>query len=113
MPKHPVQPVERDTEGTYRFKRNAIVRHLLDNGPHDMNSIGIGDFTLEDRVQFAQLIGYSVSGFSELSYVDDDDYNASIEAQEACQEAHRLQEAPVVAPEPPRPTRFERILDDG
>jgi hypothetical protein len=111
MPRHPTQPVERDTEGTFRFKVNAIVRHLLDNnGPHDMNSIGVGNFSREDRVQFAQLIGYSVYGFGDLSYIDNEDYDAAIEALEACQE---VPAAPVVVEDALSPTRFERILDDA
>jgi hypothetical protein len=32
------------------------------------------DFSDEDRIQFAQLVGYSLSGFSELSYIDDATY---------------------------------------
>jgi hypothetical protein len=34
-------------------------------------------FSNEDRQQFAQLIGYSLGGYSELSYVDDDAYKAA------------------------------------
>lgn len=71
---HPVQPVEDDGNDVIRFKDNKIVRHLLDNGGIDMNQLARLDFSREDRVQFAQLIGYSVSGFSELSYVSDEDY---------------------------------------
>jgi hypothetical protein len=71
MKKHPVQPLERD--GTVlRFKKNAIVEHLLDNGPFDMNKLAVMDFSQEDREQFAQLIGYSLGGFEELSYVSED-----------------------------------------
>jgi hypothetical protein len=33
-----------------------------------MNSLAVMTFSREDREQFAQLIGYSVSGFGELSY---------------------------------------------
>jgi hypothetical protein len=68
---HPVQPLERDNLGTVRFKENKIVRFLLDNGPFDLNKLGIMDFTDEDREQFAQLIGYSLCGFAELSYVSE------------------------------------------
>lgn len=65
---HPTQPVQRDEHGTLRFKRNEIVQWLLDEGPFDMNTIAIRRFPAEDRRQFAQLIGYSVSGYQELSY---------------------------------------------
>jgi len=44
MAKHPIQPLEKDQH----------------------------DFSQEDREQFAQLIGYSLSGFGELSYVSDE-----------------------------------------
>lgn len=78
MRKHPIQPLEKDDHGTVRFKRNAIVRHLLDHGGIDLNQIAAMNFPREDRVQFAQLIGYSLEGFSELrSYVSDDDYAAA------------------------------------
>lgn len=69
---HPMQPVERDNDGMLRFKRNAIVRVLLDVGPLSMNALASMDFTDDDRAQFAQLIGYSLRGFSELSYVRDE-----------------------------------------
>lgn len=75
--KHPIQPVEIDKDGTPRFKRNAIVRFLLDSGYYDMNDIAVMDFSDEDRQQFAQLIGYSLRGFSELPYVLDETYEAA------------------------------------
>jgi hypothetical protein len=75
--KHPIQPLVTDDRGTVRFKANAIVRHLLDHGGIDMNQLASLDFSDEDRMQFAQLIGYSVSGFGELSYVDDETYGSA------------------------------------
>lgn len=74
---HPIQPIEPDKNGTMRFKENAIVNYLLDNGPFDMNDLAILDFSNDDREQFAQLIGYSVGGFGELSYVSDDTYGTA------------------------------------
>lgn len=68
-PKHPIQPVYEDEHGVCRFKPNKIVRHLLDQGGIDMDDIAMGDFTREDREQFAQLIGYSHSGAGDLEYV--------------------------------------------
>lgn len=67
--KHPIQPLVTDDNGVIRFKGNAIVRHLLDNGGIDLNQIAILDFSREDREQFAQLIGYSHSGASGLGYM--------------------------------------------
>jgi hypothetical protein len=62
-----------DEHGTARFKANAIVRFLLDAGPFDMNQIAtLPNASVEDHVQFAQLIGYSVSGAGDLSYMPAD-----------------------------------------
>ena len=68
---HPIQPVITDPNGTKRFKENKIVRYLLDAGGIDMNKLAMMPFDQNDREQFAQLIGYSLSGFSELSYASD------------------------------------------
>lgn len=77
---HPLQPLFPDPLGTIRFKENAIVSYLLDNGGIDMNKLAGLDFPREDRVQFAQLIGYSLDGFAELSYVGDQDFARAAEA---------------------------------
>ena len=78
--RHPIQPVEVDEYGTLRFKGNAIVRFLLDSGKYNMNDLAGLPFSQEDREQFAQLIGYSLNGFAELSYVSDDAYDAAIQS---------------------------------
>ena len=72
---HPVQPVEKDERGVFRFKENKIVTYLLEAGPFDMNELARKDFSREDREQFAQLIGHSVSGFSDLPYATDRVYS--------------------------------------
>ena len=64
----PMQPIVHDDDGERRFRENAIVRFLLDAGPFDLNQIALMPFSPEDRRQLAQLIGYSVSGYEELSY---------------------------------------------
>jgi len=69
-----VQSIGYDENNVIRFKQNKIVRHLLDEGPFDLNQLAVLNFKREDRVQFAQLIGYSISGWGELSYVSDEDY---------------------------------------
>lgn len=69
-PPHPMQPIIVDKWGTHRFKCNSIVRYLLEEGRKfgvDLNKLACLDFSKEDREQFSQLIGYSVSGFAELS----------------------------------------------
>ncbi len=77
--KNPIQPLAQDAIGVLRFKENAIVRYLLDTHPNcDMNKLACMEFTDDDRQQFAQLIGYSLSGYGELgSYVDDEAYNTA------------------------------------
>lgn len=66
---HPIQPLIKDPHGVTRFKANKIVRYLLDHGGIDMNQLAMLQFSREDRQQFAQLIGYSLCGYSDLSYV--------------------------------------------
>lgn len=78
--KHPLQPLVKDEQGTVRFKRNKIVRFLLDAGPYDLNKLACMDWSQEDWEQLAQLIGYSLSGFGELSYVTDKTYNQAAES---------------------------------
>ena len=75
--------------GNVSFKSNRIVYDLLDAATSgermDMNTIFLGDYTQEDREQFAQLIGYSVSGYHELSYVSDES------ALKASEEARKIE----------------------
>lgn len=76
----PIQPLFRDPHGQWRFRENKIVTHLLDWASArgmDMNALARLDFTDEDREQFAQLIGYSLNGFADLSYVSDEAYDAA------------------------------------
>ena len=68
----PLQPIV-----DHRFVMNRIVDKLLEVAPIDLNDIAMMDFTNQERMQFAQLIGYSVSGFGGLSYVDDETYEAA------------------------------------
>ena len=70
--KHPIQPLAYDEKSVLRFKANAIVQYLLDNGGIDLNKIAFLPFSKEDRQQFAQLIGYSLGGYSSLSYADNE-----------------------------------------
>ena len=75
--KNSIQPLIKDVHGRDRFKSNAIVRYLLDNGGFDMNDLAILDFTQNDQEHFAQLIGYSLAGYGTLSYVTDETYDAA------------------------------------
>jgi hypothetical protein len=69
----PIQPVYLDSNGHIRFLDNRIVRDVLEvsklNG-YGLNEIALNRYTQEEHQQFAQLIGYSVSGYGDLSYVD-------------------------------------------
>lgn len=92
---HPIQPIIKTDDGVLRFKGNKIISYLLDwcasknshpgytsdtSGPApDMNHLATMDFSREDWQQLAQLYGYSLGGFSELSYVDADTYGAVVE----------------------------------
>ena len=68
-PVHPMQPIVM-VDGIKRFRSNAICRWLVDTGRANLNEIALKEFDDEDQAQFAQLIGYSVSGWGDLSYVD-------------------------------------------
>lgn len=78
----PLQPIE---DG--RFVPNRIVQFLLDISPTDLNLLAVkraeGEFTKEEFSQFAQLIGYSLNGFAELSYVSNEEVEAAQEKAES------------------------------
>ena len=66
-----------DGNGSLRFVENPLVRQLLDAATergYSLNEL-LNDVwsssTPEQRGEFAQLIGYSASGYCELSYVDE------------------------------------------
>lgn len=71
------QPIT-TVDGVNRFVSNALVRHLLEAAKSGrtcgMNELFEVPCSIEDRRQFAQLIGYSLSGYGELPYVDDEEY---------------------------------------
>lgn len=69
---HPMQPVVVSERGIHRFKSNKCVEALLDHGQKTgfgLNELACQAHTAEDQMQLAQLIGYSVSGYGDLSYV--------------------------------------------
>ena len=84
-PKHPMQPPVVAQDGVVRFKQNNIVDQLLKHGQStgmDLNRISTMNFSREDHRQFAQLLGYSVSGYSDLSYADPLDYEVVMKIHE-------------------------------
>lgn len=64
---HPMQPIVRATDGVIRFQRNAIVDYVVEmisgRAPVvDYNGLMSMPWSNEDRDQWNQLHGYSVSG---------------------------------------------------
>lgn len=74
LPPHPVQPLYVDRMDVIRFRPNKIVQFLAKTSKFDENALELIGFPHEDRIQFAQLTGWSLSGFGDLSYVTEDDY---------------------------------------
>ncbi len=67
----PMQPIVMTPSKVVRFKENRMVSALLDFGDihgMGMNKLARMEFTAEERMQFAQLVGYSVGGYGTLSY---------------------------------------------
>ena len=48
-----------------------VATHPMHAGRLDLNALYMQSFPRADREQFAQLMGYSISGYHELSYVSD------------------------------------------
>ena len=75
MKNHPMQEIVW-VDKVIRFRKNAIVSALLDHASEgrklDLNDIARMGFSVADQMQLAQLIGYSVSGFGDLSYAERD-----------------------------------------
>lgn len=74
MTTHPVQPLVRDADGIIRFKPNKIIVFLMNTSKFDLNDLLYMEFSAEDYVQLAQLMGNSLKYLSELPYVTDEDY---------------------------------------
>lgn len=82
----PMQPVVRAADGCIRFRENRIVSALLEHSSrhgYSLNETAIGDFTDDEHMQLAQLIGYSVSGYGDLSYASEESVSRADELAEA------------------------------
>ena len=83
---NPMQPIEW-VNGVIRFKSNKIIEWLWESGKIDLNQIAImtahGKFSEDDQMQLAQLIGYSVSGFGDLSYASKESIQRADEIAQA------------------------------
>lgn len=66
--RRPSQPIVKDEQGIERYRENKVVMTLFKESGFDMNRLAEMGFSDEDRSQFAQLIGYSVSGYGDLDY---------------------------------------------
>ncbi len=72
--KHPVQPLVLGDDGRTMFKKNRIIRYLLDAGSIKLDDLTKLDFDDEDWTQLRQLLGCSLDAFQYFNHVDDDTY---------------------------------------
>ena len=75
VPEYPMQPMQNK-----RFEANPIIEHFIE----DLNAVAIwcqlNDIDGKYQEQLAQLIGYSLSGYGELSYVSDESYDRAVKS---------------------------------
>ncbi|QPN47363.1 hypothetical protein I5S86_10935 [Priestia aryabhattai] len=67
--RQPMQPVVVASDGVIRFKANQIISDMLElcqKHGFGLNEIAVREYEKDDRSQFMQLIGYSVSGYGNL-----------------------------------------------
>lgn len=87
-----MQSVIMTEDGKLRFRENQIISFLVElafeNG-FSLSKIAAMDFSDEDRMQLAQLIGYSVAGYGMLSYVSDESYAKALEMTKAITESSK------------------------
>ncbi|BAO89009.1 hypothetical protein [Caballeronia cordobensis] len=77
---HPLQQVYVDDTGEPRFRANAIVQHLLTHGSIRWDQILRMDFSLADREQIAQMLGYSIERYNELHWISQESFEATLTA---------------------------------
>ncbi len=78
----PMQPLVLDDSEVIRFRSNPIVRYLVDQcGLTKLHALSEDEkFTQADWEQLMQLIGYSLCGYHELSFVSDESALAASKA---------------------------------
>ena len=64
-----MQPIYLDEHGVVRFKCNEIIKKLVRDKTIDLSEIDFAAFPTPDVEQFFQLLGYSVSGYGDISFV--------------------------------------------
>jgi hypothetical protein len=64
-----------DENGVQRFRKNGVLTHLVKIRSIELNQIalmfGRGSFSQRDFAEFNMALGYSVSGFADLSHFKD------------------------------------------
>jgi hypothetical protein len=64
-----------DEYGVQRFSRSTVLDHLFESGCLDLNQLNddyrAGKFDKRDYAEFNMALGYSVSGFADLSAFQD------------------------------------------
>lgn len=68
--RQPMQPVVVASDGVIRFKQNKIISDMLEfcqGYGFGLNEIATRNYEKDDYSQLMQLIGYSVSGYGNLS----------------------------------------------
>lgn len=64
-------PAYTDINGVTRFKGNSIIEFLFKSGKLDLNQLAVdysnGKFSKRDYAELNMMLGYSVSGFCDLS----------------------------------------------
>lgn len=89
-----MQQIIRRPDGTVGFKANTLVWRLLQEARKHgfgMNELADVECSIEDREQFLQLIGYSIEGYKELSYVRSSSVAEAEEAARVFQAAERVE----------------------
>ena len=86
----PMQPIHVAEDGCIRFKKNRIVDDMLEHSRKHgfgLNEMAMRDYTDDERMQLAQLIGYSVSGYGNLSYASEESVAKADDVAEAIRAA--------------------------
>ena len=71
MIKFPQQPIVSTRNSVLRFVSNPIVEHLLRVSGLTLNDLAKVTFRIDDRAQFAQLIGMSVDAYLDLPFLSE------------------------------------------
>ena len=68
-----MQPIAPDSHGVARFRENDVIRWLVDVKGVNLNEVSrvaqTEEFDRYDVAQFWQMLGYSVSGYGDISFI--------------------------------------------